>query len=677
MRIKSFNLLCILLVTNLLSAMQQEVKTLSLYQRIKQEHLAALPTENNILQSATPKTEFERLNHELGKQLYPGVRSCFQKACMLLDPHHKAEREPLDADVCNDLNLLVGSHKTQPICVANLIPTLMHVGTAVKCAQLLQPTGDLDVLEHKKQSVNGIIDRFAGINVLLQKVAQNETAFLSFCCTGAIDDPFYQHIIAARVKMPFSQNARALAWFEKQINTSEAGHAFKELSPLVGLAAEAHNLMPGVRAGLQHNYAQAAAHMQDAIFIDRYAAEGMAFELICSLTPIQYKPFMDMIGYAVWAKQEAAWATDVLKTLRENAYRVAAMQQKLIHLADFLTDVNQLKSELRLTHVPALMQLADELTFGKNERLQVLEKNMRSTVMKAAGSTLPQWGLVKSLYLQAYEAINACQPEIMRMYHALGQVDVMNASAQLHVNHPARYTVPTFRQLDYPWLCLEEYWNPFLNPQTAITNSIELDGVISDDPRTAIITGPNGKGKTTTTTLGLSLAMVLAHSLSIAPACKMIVTPCEHIMPLIKVETNIGKNESLFTSGAVRIGAIINLLTKPGFKFIGLDEPGNGTDTRLSAAIVHVLSKQVGQNPNTLCVITTHCQEPTEFAKEQPRLFANYQIVPDYKIEKGISFFSKDENYGVQILKKFAGQEFAHAIIETMKQQEQKERKQS
>lgn len=668
---KSAYLLFTLLAVNLLSAMEQDAKKVSLYQHIKQEHLAALPTENTVQQSATPKTEFERLNHELGKQLYPGARTCFEKACMLLGPHHKAEREPLDADVCNDLNLLVGSHKTQPICVANLIPTLTHVGRVVKCATLLQPMGSVQLLERKKESVNGIIHRFANINSLMCKIAQKETAFLSFNGRGATDDPFYQHIITAQVNIPYSQSIRVLAWLEKQINTSEFGHAFKELGPLVGLAAEAHNLAPGLRAGLQHNYAQAATHMQDAIFIDRYAADGMAFELIRSLTPEQYKPFMDTIGYAVWAKQEAAWATEVLKTLRENAYRVAAMQEKLVQLADFVTLLHHLKTELRSTNIPALKELADELTFGKNEKLQELERNLRAKLPQAQSSALPQWGLIKSLYVHAYEVMNACQPEVMKTYHALGQLDVMNASAQLHVSHPTRYTVPTFALLEYPWLYAHDYWNPFLDPQKAITNTIELDGVIADNPRTAIITGPNGKGKTTTTTLGLSLAIVFAHSLSIAPASTLIVTPCEHIAPMIKVETNIGNDESLFTAGAKRIGATINLLKKPGFKFIGLDEPGNGTDSRLAAAIVRVLSKKVGQNPHTLCVVTTHCQEPTEFAKKEPRSFANYQIVPGYKIEKGISSFSKDENSGVQLLEKFAGQEFAQEIIETMKQQEQ------
>lgn len=668
---KSAYLLFTLLVVNLLSAMEQDAKKVSLYQRIKQEHLAALPQENTT-QSATPITEFERLNHELGKQFFPGTRAGFEKACTLLDPHNTTNQELLDADVCNDLNLLVGSHKTQSVCVANLIPTLMHAGRAVKCAHLLQPVGNLDVLERRRECVKGIISRFEPINGLIQKLAQKETAFLSFCCSGALDDYFYQRIQAAQVAIPGAQKLRILAWLQKQLNTSNAGHAFKEVSPLFGLAAEGSNLAPGVQAALQHNYTGAATHMKDAIFIDRYSAEGMVYHVVRGLTAAQYQSFMNMIGYAIWAKQEAFWAVDVLKQLQESSYRIAAMQEKLSRLADFVTNVNQLKTELVGTGIPELVHIAQELTFGKTEQLRTLEMQL----LKRNEMELQKWWATRSLYQLAYETINAHKSEVMGMYHVLGQLDVMNASAQLHIKYPLQYTVPTFVQLDYPWLCVQDYWNPFLDPQKAITNSIELDGVISDNPRTAIITGPNGKGKTTTTTLGLSLAMVFAHTLAIVPAANMIVTPCQHIVPMIKVETNIGQDRSLLMSVAARIASVLETLKKPGFKFVAPDEPCTGTKDHLARATAQAFIKEIGENPTTLCVTTTHFQEPTELAEEQPRVFTNYRIVPGFKIEKGIGSFSKDEDSGLQIFKEFVGAEFAQKIIAIMRLQEKSERKQ-
>ncbi len=649
---------------------------------VAREHLVAIKEDIPQPVSSKQKTlsPLGLIDEDIIKQLNPSKKKSFAKVCSLLkDARYWPDKKAMvDADVRHDLNILVGSHQTPEICLANQIPTLTTVGDATKCALLLQPLTKLSALGSRKRCVSGLIEQYEVVRNLLEQISRFENGFYSFWQGDEKTDSLYSYINSNVISVPFTRSLREkipsvaplIESVEDWMNKTEVTLTLNEVSPLVGVGAETNNLIPVALILWRRDYPLFVRGMRDAIFIDRYTPEGMIHGLIKHYAQGSYADIIETVGYGIWAKQEASWVSGVFRNLKENLYKIRAMQYKLEQLSRFVSALTALQETLSQQNNPELRALAKRLEFCKNPELAALAKRLQSPVFRNEESYVPRWGFIRATYQSVYECIKSCRAELLSILVALGELDFLHAAASLHCNHPLRYNQPVFAQLDHPWLEAVSYWNPFLNPDTAVVNSIEFGGVLPGNPRTVIVSGPNGKGKTTNTTLGLSLAVLQAQTLTMAPAARFVLTPFDAIITLIKTETNIALGHSLFTAVCVRSGQVLHTIdTAGGFVFSALDEPCSGaTNDILAQLMANLLISWVGRSPGVLCVATTHFPKPTELPNRFPGLFENYQALLSYAIKKGVGSFKKDEDPALEIVAKYLGPKFAQELARELKE---------
>lgn len=208
-----------------------------------------------------------------------------------------------------------------------------------------------------------------------------------------------------------------------------------------------------------------------------------------------------------------------------------------------------------------------------------------------------------------------------------------------------------------PFIKIEQYWNPFLDPKIAISNSLEMGTY--KNPKTVIITGPNAGGKSTAMKAVL-ISSILGQSIGIVPAKSFTFTPFAKIMTYLNIVDDIASGKSYFKAGVVRAHEILTTvknLNKDEVALVALDEVFSGTSYKESQAAAYSLIKMLGQKYNNLCLAATHFPKITELEEKEPTNFRNYKVSVTldqdkkiqypFKLEKGIS----DQHIALQMAK--------------------------
>jgi DNA mismatch repair protein MutS len=176
------------------------------------------------------------------------------------------------------------------------------------------------------------------------------------------------------------------------------------------------------------------------------------------------------------------------------------------------------------------------------------------------------------------------------------------------------------------------------------------DGVPSQFPQIALITGPNMAGKSTYIRQ-VALLTLLAHTGSFVPATEARIDLVDRIFTRIGASDDLSRGQSTFMVEMTETANILNNATPRSL--IVLDEIGRGTSTfdglSLAWSIVEFLHNQVGAKT----LFATHYHELTELAARLPRI-KNFnvavrewhdQIVFLRKIVEG----GTDKSYGIQV----------------------------
>lgn len=205
-----------------------------------------------------------------------------------------------------------------------------------------------------------------------------------------------------------------------------------------------------------------------------------------------------------------------------------------------------------------------------------------------------------------------------------------------------------------PRILLRNFWNPFINPEIVVTNTIELHG---PKGKNMIITGPNAGGKSTLIK-AVPINLILAQSIGMAAADHAEITPFVTIATYLNIVDDIAAGNSLFKAQVLRAQEMVNLVEQTPvseFSFVALDEMFNGTSANESMAAAYSVVKHIGKYTNNICIVATHFPLLTQLEKEADT-FANYKVsvnVDDrgihypFKLEKG----SSNQHVALDILK--------------------------
>lgn len=267
----------------------------------------------------------------------------------------------------------------------------------------------------------------------------------------------------------------------------------------------------------------------------------------------------------------------------------------------------------------------------------------------------PSFFSYKGRAITAFTLMSELKNHFVTMLEKLGELDAYVAIASFmqaqKKNASGQYCFPAYVEKDTPYLNLTNYWHPFLNPATVVTNDIELGGNVT---RNIVVTGPNAGGKSTSLK-SITMAVIMAQTLGIAPASSMTLTPFKIVNTYMNVADNAG-SESLFQAEMHRAGKLIeSVRSQKGkdFIFVVMDELFTGTNPLEGAAAAYGVIRKLVSYQNCMLIFVTHFKELTELEQETGGMIKNFKVwverqTPDeqskiahivypYKLAPGIS----------------------------------------
>ncbi|MFA5306240.1 MAG: hypothetical protein WC365_02215 [Candidatus Babeliales bacterium] len=276
---------------------------------------------------------------------------------------------------------------------------------------------------------------------------------------------------------------------------------------------------------------------------------------------------------------------------------------------------------------------------------------LRSLLAKNTFAQTPSYFSYKGRVWTAFNIMQEIKDRFVDSMRAVGRIDAYLAIAKLYKKH-AQYAHAPYCFVDYqantptPYLKIDGFWHPELNPQNVVANTIELGNATG--ARNAIITGPNAGGKSTALK-AITLAIILAQTFGIAPAKSMTLTPFTQIATYLNITDATGR-ESLYQAEMNRARKLLNSIRslKPGeFSFVIMDEIFTGTNPEEGSAGAFGIAQCLAAQQQNICLVATHYKQLTELEKITHGVFKNCKvsvdidregnIVPTYRLQDGIA----------------------------------------
>ncbi len=298
---------------------------------------------------------------------------------------------------------------------------------------------------------------------------------------------------------------------------------------------------------------------------------------------------------------------------------------------------------------------------------------------------------------QAYTHLMRCREEMSSLIRFYGEIDAYVSMALLVKEHEDSTNtfgaITKFCFADFvpnsktPVFVADDFWNPQLSPQEAVTNSISIGekGLCKH----MIITGAHGGGKTSTLVTMLS-SILLAQTFGIAPAKSLTISPFSYIFENLLTESSADYSLSRFQGEAFKfVSTYHQVLTVAPHKLCAIifDESLSGTSSGPAVEIIKKSSEALALMPNVFSAFSTHNKETCELEQETEGAFKNFKVevvkMPDgklyrpYKLIPGIGenitaydvFFEAMQKQGIR------NETLSQIIAQAQAAQEEKERK--
>jgi DNA mismatch repair protein MutS len=325
----------------------------------------------------------------------------------------------------------------------------------------------------------------------------------------------------------------------------------------------------------------------------------------------------------------------------ENVARFSTMlQDVLIHVARYIDNVKKLqkilyKHKKLLAYIPELSDLYR--TMSKKHgcpKMQHVLKALNTNTFKGKSSAFSWIGRILSTHRLMEENHAALNPAL----HAIGCLDAHHAIATImkqHANTKASMCFATIRD-DGPYVNAQEFWNPFIDPNKVVTNSIILG---LNKPNNLILTGPNTGGKTTVLK-ALIINLLFAQSFGVACADHFEFSPFSIINCYMDVQDDLAGKKSLFAAEVARakeLLATLNNLTYGQYAFSVIDEIFTGTEATAGQKAAYEVALQFGLCSKSITLIATHYHNLIDL-EEETSGYANAHVKiirhPDNRIER-------------------------------------------
>ncbi len=356
-------------------------------------------------------------------------------------------------------------------------------------------------------------------------------------------------------------------------------------------------------------------------------------------------------------------ATQVLPGYTKKCSLQNYFQAKLIHIAAMIKAMKEINviiaNEKDLSQNLVLYKKLSAF-FNKNStvspKMRTLIGLLETNTFTGKATIFSRQGRVKA----AYSLIKNIKNELAPALCAIGEIDVYVSTSRLlseNASGSKKYVFAHYKKnAEAPSIQLTNMWNPFVNKEVAVVNSITLGGNL---PQNAIITGPNAGGKSTFLK-GLTLSIILAQTLGIAPCDELIFTPFEKISTYMNIVDDVSGGNSLFKAEVLRAQELINTIETQektnGFCFSVLDEIFSGTSPKEGAAASWSVANHLGTYKNSITLIASHFVAEMTTLETSTTVFKNYCVKVNYNEDGSFAYLFKlepgitDQNVAIDIL---------------------------
>ena len=547
----------------------------------------------------------------------------------------------IDKNTWKDLGLIAST--------GNDIGTVMdrtktEMGRAYFLGLITRPTSDLTILKNRQALIKEFLthpELLQETRLTLENMKEGEAHLLSLWDTnmqipGCVSSQYFKlnpQINTVLNRSPIALDISSTGeltkkWTGVAIQTTSA-----VLFPLYTLSQVAHQ----------------ATGFKNPEFLESYVTRfigtsGHVFALAASISKI--KPLVTLVAgtyISMGLSEKYKW------TMAEMALD-SVLQKKLVPVASYYRNIQTLYSLLsKEPNIAEKLECFSRLEkFVHSESLQPLFSILESSTFNTEaeyffrrGNVFAAWELLQDKKIQK---------EIEEVLPAIAEIDTFISIAQLmqeSKDQRVTYCFPEYiENSEFPILEVEEFWNPLVDQDKAVVNSIHFG--LGAPSRNGVITAPNGSGKSTVLR---SLALVvLAQSIGIYPSKLIKFTLFDYIRCSMNPPDSLAEGKSLFqaqTDLIVEINEAFMKMPKKAFSFIILDELFTGASSDQGAALAFSTAEEFSRRKENINIIVTHYPSVTQLEtrplESSTANFKNYRLSVDeslhplYKLEEGIA----------------------------------------
>jgi hypothetical protein len=352
-----------------------------------------------------------------------------------------------------------------------------------------------------------------------------------------------------------------------------------------------------------------------------------------------------------WTGMKAFGVKKVMDSALQTRDAINFLQDKLVGLGNLVRMVESLE-KLNAEHpvvskgLVSWKHAADILHRTEKDDFTTLITMLQTDTFKGEASFFSRSGRV----LTATKLVEKERDKFAGAIELLGELDVCVSAAKLYKEFEHRrvkFCFADIQKKNKPCIKLQDFWNPFVDYNTVVTNDIELGG--SRPEQHVILTGSNTGGKSTVGLKGSLISTYLAHTLGLAPASACELSVFSDFSSYLHVVDDVASGESAFQAEINRANSLIKVvkgLSKDRFAFIVIDELFKGTSPEKGAPGASKVVQYLAGFENVVFIIATHFKELTQLEEEKSSIVnmkmeifedENGNLIKPYKLEKGIS----------------------------------------
>ncbi len=528
----------------------------------------------------------------------------------------------IDKTFIEKMELIAGGAKSEEHLISKIFNNIQTaLGKSWAIQQLLKPTINISHLQHRQKAIQLLSNNpklLHKLDTLLRELSKTEHQLVSFWHQEAS----YQQLL----KFVYF-NIKSLKRFNTNTVMLELSNKFINLLDIFnGTIGIPINNIIGIKLARYLNGSSCSYQEAATQLVDAYKAWFKS--LNNNTTPLDRRIVIALLFSAnAFAQGYSVYSTAIFLKNKMNLGKY--LQDSLIDTAFYVHYIRIIKhianqnNEL-LNTIPSLKHLIhfDNKKHHSAQLIKLLSM-LNTDTFKGKSSAFSLTGRI----FAAHKLMTLVKNEFVPILNAIAELDTYVALAKLHKNQldTAPYTFVEFQESEKPELQAINFWNPFIDPQIVVTNTIHFN---RQSGQNIILTGPNTGGKSTVIK-ALLINILFAQTFGMAAAEEFVITPFKKLNCYFNITDDIATGTSLFKAEVMRAKELITTLrTLPSqdFCFTIIDEAFSGTSPQEGEFASYKFAEQLADFSNGITLIATHYHKLIDLEQEKPGSFKNYHV---------------------------------------------------